>query len=132
MENSAIAVWDCANRAIRLRQLLSGPRGTVTAITAGTLGGNRVILSVGKDRTLYFWTLRGEAWEKLAVKPKSHARVIWDCCAIFYQSVMSDRGEMVVFGTASRDCSVRIFGVMMSGDVEVGLVAWCNVDAWRD
>ena len=124
MENSAITVWDCANRSIRLRQLLPGPRGTVTALSAGTVGGNRVILSVGKDRTLFFWTLRGDTWEKLAVKPKAHARVIWDCCAIFDQGVKSSRREMAVFGTASRDCSVRIFGVTMAGDVEVGLASW--------
>ena len=102
----------------------------MTAISAGSVSGNRVILSVGKDRALFFWTLRGNMWGKVAIKPKAHARVIWDCCAIFDRPVENDRKEMAVFGTASRDCSVRIFGVMMSGDVEVRLVSWCNVDAW--
>ena len=79
------------------------------------------MLSVGKDRQLAFWKLRNDRkYESWVVYPKAHGRVIWDCCAVFEHSCVVDGKEMAVFATASRDCTVRVFGVTNEGQVTVG------------
>lgn len=132
MEESVLSVWDNTSSGkdgrLQLVQYLSSHRSTVTSTAMTWLGTSRVMLSVGKDRQLSFWRLRDDRkYESLAVFPKAHSRVIWDCCAVFDHSVKVKAGEdegegeeMAIFATASRDGLVRLFGVAASGNVMVG------------
>ena len=134
MEESVLSVWDNASSGkdgrLQLIQYLSSHRSTVTSTAMTWLGSSRVMLSVGKDRQLSFWRLRDDRkYESLAVFPKAHSRVIWDCCAVFDHSVKvkteesegeGEGEEMAIFATASRDGLVRLFGVAANGNVMVG------------
>lgn len=88
------------------------------------LGTTRIMLSVGKDRTLFLWRLRpNRSFELFTSLPKAHSRVIWACAPVFLHSrVLKVDGtcqEMAVFVTVSRDCSGHIYGVTEEGAVRV-------------
>ena len=105
---------------LQLLQYLPCHRSTVTSTCTAWLGATRVLLSVGKDRQLAFWKLGTDRkYESLVVYPKAHGRVIWDCCAVLEHSRVVNGQEMAVFATASRDCTVRVFGVTGEGHVTV-------------
>ena len=68
------------------------------------LGTTRIMLSVGKDRTLFLWRLRpNRSFELFTSLPKAHSRVIWACAPVFLHSrvlkVDGTSQEMAVFVT---------------------------------
>ena len=88
------------------------------------LGTTRIMLSVGKDRTLFLLRLRpNRSFELFTSLPKAHSRVIWACAPVFLHSrvlkVDGTSQEMAVFVTVSRDCSGHIYGVTEEGAVRV-------------
>ena len=88
------------------------------------LGTTRIMLSVGKDRTLFFWRLRPDrTFEFFSSLPKAHSRVIWACSAVFAHSrvlkVDEVCQEMTVFVTVSRDCTGHIYGITGEGTIRV-------------
>lgn len=88
------------------------------------LGTTRIMLSVGKDRVLFFWRLCSDrSFELFATLPKAHSRVIWSCSPVFTHSrVLKVEGvcqEMAVFVTGSRDCSGHVYGVTEEGNIRV-------------
>ncbi|KAJ3086386.1 Elongator subunit elp2 [Quaeritorhiza haematococci] len=105
-EHAALRLWSTKTwKELPCSPLLTNPPAHSLTVTAVRFSHDDTwMCSVGRDRGWALYRRRGgdedPSFELVTLNPKAHARIIWDCCWAFDDSM---------FATASRDKTVKIW-----------------------
>jgi len=103
----------------QLDQTLAGHELTITRLRWSPTGA--YLLSVSRDRMFSLWRRDGDDhFERLALQPKAHTRIIWDCCWVPH-SINS-----CMFVTGARDRKIKVWKLENGDKTEVRNVCTSN------